>query len=100
MREIAEEADRLKGTEKKYDNCTAELNLLKETPSITTGTGSLVGIALGCVALGLVLGVFFVNCYRNMQSHPDEDDTEESEGSDEESGLKQNTLSKDNDPET
>ena len=48
-------------------------------------------------ALTFVLGILFVNCYQNMQSHPDEDDTDES---DEESGLKQNTISKDNDPET
>ena len=74
--------------------------MLKETPKIRTVTGSLVGIALDCVALGLLLGVFLVNCYKNIQSHPDDDDTEESESSDEESGLKQNTLSKDNDPET
>ena len=46
-------------------------------------------------ALTLVLGIFFVNCYKNMQSHPDEDDD-----SDEESGLKQNNIAKDNDSET
>ena len=96
MTQITEEADRLKGMKEKYENCTAELNLLKDqTPSITTGTISLVGIALGCVALGLVLGVFFVNCYKNMQSHPDEDDTDDR---DEESGFKENDLAKDNDP--
>ena len=58
------------------------------------------GIALGCLALCLVLGIFFVNCDKNMQSHPDDDDTQESDDSDEESGLKQNTISKDNDSET
>ena len=74
--------------------------MARERPSITTGTSSLVGIALRCLALGLVLGIFFINCYKNMQSHSDEDDTEESDDSDEESGLKQNNIAKDNDSET
>ena len=46
-------------------------------------------------ALTLVLGIFFVNCYKNMQSHPDEDDTDDR---DEKSGFKENDLAKDNDP--
>ena len=53
LRQIAEEADRLKGMKEKYENCTTEPNLLLETQNITTGTSSLVGIALG---------IFFVNC--------------------------------------
>ena len=51
-------------------------------------------------ALTLVLGIFFVNCYKNMQSHPDEDDTDEIDDSDEESGLKQSDIAKDNDSKT
>ena len=50
------------------------------------------GIALRCLALGLVLGIFFVNCYKNMQSHSDEDDTEKRNDSDAEFGLKQNNI--------
>jgi len=74
----------------KYENATTELAKLKDLPDITTGsTNSLVGVALGCTTLGLVLGVFFVNCYKNMKSPETEVDTEESDDSDEESGINQ-----------
>ena len=58
----------------------------------------MVGIALGCTVLGLVLGVFFVNAYKNMKSpESEEDDTEDIDDSDEESGVRQNSIAKDND---
>eukprot|EP00092_Neocalanus_flemingeri_P030858 GFUD01033512.1.p1 GENE.GFUD01033512.1~~GFUD01033512.1.p1 ORF type:complete len:359 (+),score=92.14 GFUD01033512.1:212-1288(+) len=89
LRVKAANADMLLKCEKSYENATIIISQLKEKATITTGsTNTIVGIALGCTALGLVLGVFFVNCYRNMKS-PVTEETEESDGSDEESGLKE-----------
>ena len=60
-----------------YQNIKEELRLLKEEgPIVTTGASSLLGIALGCTALGLILGVFCVNCYRNIKPPTEGDDME------------------------
>eukprot|EP00092_Neocalanus_flemingeri_P014024 GFUD01015130.1.p1 GENE.GFUD01015130.1~~GFUD01015130.1.p1 ORF type:complete len:354 (+),score=94.12 GFUD01015130.1:128-1189(+) len=82
LRIKAANADRFLQMKKLYENATEQLAELREKPSITTGsTNTLIGIALGCTALGLVLGVFFVNGYRNMKSPVTDDQTEESEDS-------------------
>lgn len=101
LRIKAADADQYLVMKTKYENATQELKMLRETPTITTGsTSNIVGAALGCTALGLVLGVFFVNCYKNLKSPTEEDDTEESDDNDEESGLKQQSITKDDDSET
>jgi len=87
LMERVKDADRYLALKESHDNITEELRMVKKKkPSVTTGAGSLVGVALGCTALGLILGVFFVNCYRNMKPT---DDTDDMDDSDEESrGMK------------
>ena len=97
----AADADRYLVMKEKYENATKELEKLREGPKVTTGsTNTLIGVALGCTALGLFLGVFFVNAYKNMKSSPGEDDTELSDASDEESGGLKEPIEKDKDSET
>jgi len=100
LKEKVKDADKYHECQENFKNATNELELLKAAPIVTTGTSSLVGIALGCTVLGLVLGVFFVNAYKNMKSPSEEDDTEDiddSDDSDEESGgIRQNSIAKDN----
>ena len=77
LQERVEDADRYLELKEKYENLTQELDLLKASPSVATGSSSLVGIALGCTALGLILGVFSFNFYKNLKSPGGEDDMEE-----------------------
>merc|ERR1712013_483769 len=70
------DADRYLDLKEKYDNLTKEMEKMRSSPSVATGSSILVGIALGCAALGLILGVFSVNFYKNLKSSGGDDNME------------------------
>jgi len=74
-----EDADRYLQLKEENDKLKEELDDLKKaSPNVATGSSSLVGIALGCTALGLILGFFSVNFYKNLKSPGSEDDMDNS----------------------
>jgi len=89
LNEKVKVVDEFEALKVKYNNTFDQLELCeKKGPKVATSSGSLVGIALGCTALGIILGVFFVNCYKNLKSPSGEDDMDDS---DEEEGVMNNS---------
>jgi len=80
LNEKVKVVDEYEALKVKYNNT---LDLLeqceKKGPRVSTSSGSLVGIALGCTVLGIILGLFFVKCYKNMKSPSGEDDMDDSD---------------------
>jgi len=88
LNEKVKVADEYEALKVKYDNITKLYEKCKEQPRVGTSSSSLVGIALGCTVLGIILGVFFIQCHKNMKSPSGEDDMTDS---DNEEGVMNNS---------
>jgi len=103
LKQRAAQADLYHQTEKLYENCTAALESCSARSVVTTSsTSTTVGVAIGCLVVGIILGVLLVKIYQNMKSQPGEEDLEQSvaSDSDEVEGLKGQPVEKESDPET
>lgn len=80
---VVDDYEKLKEENKKLNET---LNNCRAKPNVTSSSGSLVGASLGCTVLGIILGVFFIKCYKNMKSPAGQDDMDDSD--DEEAGIR------------